>query len=380
MIDIKYIGSQIRALRLRRGLTQGEFAGLMSISFQAVSGWERGITCPDLDNLVRIAELFGITVDELLRPRGEDLYLGIDGGGTKTEFAVISADGCVVSRVVTGGCNPNDVGYSRTLAVIREGIDGILASHQSIKTAFLGIAGISVGDHAPRLLADLQNCYPKMKIRIRSDIFNLFAICDGASMAVISGTGSVVFVKDGEEYRRIGGWGYLLDDAGSAYDIGREAIRVALREEDMGMAPSLLSDMLRRRLNVGTVWEHLNTVYAEGKPYIAELATVVFEAYMLGDENAVRIIDESARALGGLLNAGVELYGAEAVAVASGGLFTHYTEIMCGHIAKYSAVRLITDGLPPIYGACKSAYLMAEAVIPSGFYENFKSSYGGDSE
>ena len=377
MIDLKYIGNRIRTLRLERGMTQSEFASLMCISFQAVSNWERGITSPDLDNVVRIAELFGITVDELLRPRGEDLFLGIDGGGTKTEFAVISSDGGVVARSVKSGCNPNDVGYSRALAVIREGIDSILADYQSINAAFLGIAGISVGNHAKRLYSDLKKCYPKINIQIKSDIFNLFAMCDGASMAVISGTGSVVFVKDGDEYRRIGGWGYLLDNAGSAYDIGREAIRTALYEEDMKKSPSRLANMLRERLNVKTVWEHLNTIYAEGKPYVAELASVVFEAYSMGDENAARIIDESARGLAKLLNAGVEIYGAEPVAVASGGLFTHYTEIMREHIEKYSEVKLITGGLPPIYGACKSARLMADSVIPTSFYDNFKNSYGG---
>ena len=196
-------------------------------------------------------------------------------------------------------------------------------------------------------------------------------------MAVISGTGSVVFVKDGDEYRRIGGWGYLLDNAGSGYDIGREAIRTALYEEDMKKTPSRLANMLRERLNVKTVWEHLNAIYAEGKPYVAELASVVFAAYLMGDENAARIIDESARGLAKLLNAGVEIYGAEPVAVASGGLFTHYTEIMREHIEKYSEVKLITGGLPPIYGACKSARLMADSVIPTSFYDNFKNSYGG---
>jgi len=85
-------------------------------------------------------------------------------------------------------------------------------------------------------------------------------------MAVISGTGSVVFAKDGDSYKRLGGWGYLLDSAGSAYDIGRDALRVALREEDMKDTPSLISRMLRDKLSTATVWEHINTVYNEGKP------------------------------------------------------------------------------------------------------------------
>lgn len=378
MIDLEYIGNRIRTLRLERGLTQSEFADLLCISFQAVSNWERGIASPDLDNMVRIAELFGTTVDELLRQRGEDLFLGIDGGGTKTEFAVISSDGGVLMRTVKSGCNPNDIGYSRTLSLLREEIDKILSDYHTIKAMFLGIAGIGVGNHSERLYSDLKKIYPKTKIQIKSDTFNLFAMCDDASMAVISGTGSVVFVKTENEYKRIGGWGYLLDSAGSAYDIGREAIRTALHEEDMKKSPSQLSNMLRKKLNVKTVWEHVNTIYSEGKPYIAELASVVFEAYRVGDENAVRIIDESARALADLLNAGIELYGIKPTAVASGGLFTHYTQIMREHIKKYSNVRLMIDNLPPIYGACKSARLMTGSVIPESFYENFKKTYGGE--
>lgn len=380
MIDSKYTGNRIKALRLERGLTQSEFAELLCISFQAVSNWERGATYPDLDNVVRIADLFGVTVDDLIRPRREGLLLGIDGGGTKTEFTVISHDGSVVMSTVKDGCNPNDVGYSRTLSILREEIDKILSEYQSIEAMFLGIAGITVGNHAARLYSDLKKCYPNTKIQVQSDIFNLFAMCENASMAVISGTGSVVFVKNGTEYKRIGGWGYLLDDAGSGYDIGRAAIRVALYEEDMKKKPSRIGNMLRKKLNVKTVWEHLNTIYTEGKPYIAELASVVFDAYRKGDEEAMQIIDDNAKALAKLLNAGVELYGANPIAIANGGLFTHYTDIMLKHIEKYSEIKLITSNLPPIYGACKSAYLMVSSDITSDFYDNFKNTYKGASK
>jgi N-acetylglucosamine kinase-like BadF-type ATPase len=377
MIDSKFTGNRIKALRLEEGLTQSEFAEHLCISSQAVSNWERGATYPDLDNIVRIADLFGVTVDELIRPKREGLMLGVDGGGTKTEFAVISPDGSILMHTVKGGCNPNDVGYQRSFSILREEIDKILSEYQSIEAMFLGIAGITVGNHATRLYYDLKKCYHNTKIQIQSDVFNLFAMCDNADMAVISGTGSVVFVKNGSEYQRIGGWGYLLDDAGSAYDIGRAAIRTALYEEDMKKSPSRLSYILRNKLNVKSVWEHLNTIYSEGKPYIAELAPVVFEAYRKHDEEAERIIDDNAKALASLLNAGVELYGAEPVAVASGGLFTHYTDIMRKHIEKYSDIKLITDILPPIYGACKSAYLMVNSDIPSDFYDNFKNTYRG---
>ncbi len=377
MLDIKIIGTRIKELRKQRGLTQNAFAEELHISFQAVSNWERGIAPPELENLINIATYFGVLVDDLLRPQNSDLFLGIDGGGTKTEFAVISSDGCVLKRFVRSGCNPNDIGFSKMETLITEGIGEILLEFQSVRHIFCGIAGISTGNYAKLLCNDLKIRYPQIDIDIKNDSFNLFALSDDADMAVISGTGSVVFVKDGDTCKRLGGWGYLLDDAGSAYDIGRDALRVALREDDMKEEPSLISRLLHKELNTSTVWEHISTIYNEGKPYIAGLASVVFDAYQKGDKKAVEIIDKSAKALAELLNVGVRLYGARSVAIASGGLFEHYADIMTNHIGQYSDVKLIISELPPIYGACVNAHSMSKYERSAEFYENFKKTYGG---
>ena len=377
MLDINILGNRIKELRKKRGLTQNAFAEELHVSFQAVSNWERGIAPPELENLINIAAYFGVLVDDLLRPQSDDLFLGIDGGGTKTEFVIISSDGCVRKRFVRSGCNPNDIGFSKMAALITEGIGEVLVEFQSVRHIFCGIAGISTGNYAKQLYKDLKSRYPQINIDIKNDSFNLFALGDGSDMAVISGTGSVVFVKDGDTYKRLGGWGYLLDDAGSAYDIGRAALQVALREEDMKEPPSLMSRLLLKKLNTSTVWEHINTVYNEGKPYIAGLASVVFDAYQKGEEKASDIIDKNAKALAELLNSGIKLYGASPVAIASGGLFEHYGKIMIPHIEKYSTVKLIVKDLPPIYGACRNACAMVNDKLSDEFYENFKRTYGG---
>ena len=377
MLDINLLGDRIKELRKQRGLTQNAFADELHVSFQAVSNWERGIAPPELENLINIAAFFGVLVDDLLRPQSEDLFLGIDGGGTKTEFLLVSADGYVQKRLVKSGCNPNDIGYTKMISLLLDGIGDVLKEFQSIKAVFCGIAGISTGDYAKRLHDDLKKRYPKINIQVKNDSFNLFALDDEADMALISGTGSVVFVKGENSYKRLGGWGYLLDGAGSAYDIGRDSLREALRQEDMKESPSLMSRMLYKKLNTDTVWNHINTVYNEGKPYIAGLASVVFEAYRHGDKQAKEIIDRNAKALAELINAGVSLYGAKPLAIASGGLFEHYGDIMTEHIAKYSSVILKTSVLPPIYGACRSACLMAGCKPIDKFYENFKKTYGG---
>ena len=378
MLDTKLLGNKIKELRMRRGLTQGVFAKALHVSFQAVSNWERGIAPPDVENLIAIANYFGVLVDDLIRPTSNDLFLGIDGGGTKTEFVLVSSEGYVLRRFCKTGCNPNDIGFAKASALISDGIEEILREYPSVKAVFCGIAGITVGDYAKRLTSELKKRYSQITFSVRSDAFNLFALDDRAQMAVISGTGSVVFVKNGADFKRIGGWGYLLDRAGSAYDIGREALRAALCEEDLKLPPSLLHRLLCQRMNTPTVWEHISTVYSEGKAYVASLASTVFEAYQAGDPKAEAIIDETARALADGLNAGVRLYGAAPIAIASGGLFEHHREILLPRIAKYSNVELIVVDLPPIFGACNAARALTGDATSDEFYHSFKKTYGGN--
>ena len=376
MIDIKLLGNKIRELRTNKGLTQTEFASVLSVSFQAVSNWERGIAPPELENLVRIASYFGILVDDLLYENREPLYLGIDGGGTKTEFCVVNASGNVVTRLLEGGCNPNDIGFLATSSLIHKGIKELISKNPNIVSAHLGIAGISGGNYIEKLNEELKKSFPKLKISILNDSSNLFAFDDSVDMTIISGTGSVAFVRNGSDYTRIGGWGYLFDEAGSAFDIGRDAVRQALYEEDNKLSSSILSNKLYKKMGTECAWANVKELYSRGKPYIASLAGVVFEAYNDGDKCAEAIIDKTAKALAHLLDAGVSIYGAKPVAIASGGIFEHYTDVITKKIYEHTTVKLIICDLPPIYGACRKA-VMNDQIADFEFYNNFKNTYGG---
>lgn len=69
MLKLENVGSQISKLRKEKGWTQMELADLMFVSFQAVSNWERGETMPDVSKLMQLADLFHISVDEILNNR-----------------------------------------------------------------------------------------------------------------------------------------------------------------------------------------------------------------------------------------------------------------------------------------------------------------------
>ena len=60
------IGQKIKALRTANGISQKEFAKVISISPQAISKWENGKNMPDISMLPKITHIFGISIDELL--------------------------------------------------------------------------------------------------------------------------------------------------------------------------------------------------------------------------------------------------------------------------------------------------------------------------
>ena len=60
------IGKKIKELRKQRGITQEQLAESIGISFQAVSKWETGSSVPDVETMVKISELYGITVNDIV--------------------------------------------------------------------------------------------------------------------------------------------------------------------------------------------------------------------------------------------------------------------------------------------------------------------------
>lgn len=61
------MGMMIAALRKEQGMTQLELAEKMGVTDKAVSKWERDLSCPDISTLPKLAEIFGISVDDLMQ-------------------------------------------------------------------------------------------------------------------------------------------------------------------------------------------------------------------------------------------------------------------------------------------------------------------------
>lgn len=83
LFSMERIGLQIMRARKKKGMTQMELADRMGISFQAVSNWERGQSCPDIARLFELSELFDVSIDELLgNPRAVKIATEVMDGTT----------------------------------------------------------------------------------------------------------------------------------------------------------------------------------------------------------------------------------------------------------------------------------------------------------
>ena len=64
------LGTMISSLRKQKGMTQAELAQKMNITDKAVSKWERDLSCPDVNSIPKLAEVLGVSVEELMQVKG----------------------------------------------------------------------------------------------------------------------------------------------------------------------------------------------------------------------------------------------------------------------------------------------------------------------
>lgn len=372
MTDISQIGSNIRALREKKGLTQRALADNVLVSFQAISAWERGLSVPDLENAVRLAQYFGVSVDTLLSPAGQEYFVGIDGDSRKTEFVLFEKDGTVVRVERFPGANPNDRDLDHSLAVLTRGMEQLLGN--LVPTAvFAGIAGASQADYRKAIANRLAQRF-HTQVRVDWDAANVLSM--GAdpenSIAVVCGTGSCVFVRKGDRQYHYGGWGQLFDQAGSAYDVGKDAIRYTLAAEDGLTEHNALSRSVLEALD-GGAFDNISTIYKKGSPYIASFADIVLALAEKGDACAQTILSENAKRLALLIQTAVKHHGQPVQVVASGSFMKN--NLFRSLVQEQSGVEMTVPKNPSVYGACVEALRMQNIPIGEAFCQNFSDSY-----
>jgi glucosamine kinase len=294
------------------------------------------------------------------------IFVGVDAGGSSIE-CVVEQDGEL--RTARGdAANLRTAGVARAAERIAAKVRNALRG-DSFDALAAGAAGAGDFALARALEVALREYFPGAAVAVSDDaeIALRAAVPDGDGAVLIAGTGSIAYVRVGEETHRAGGYGYLLGDDGSGFSVGRAALAQLLRWYEGRAAHTELFDAIAAQLGVHGAQELLRRVYAEPNPVaiVASIAPLVLDRAGSGDRLANKIVQAAALELVELLKALVraaKIEAREMPLVFAGGLFAQNS--LLSYLVE---TRLLAD-LPllhpikspplPVYGALELARRM----------------------
>ena len=213
--------------------------------------------------------------------------VGVDGGASKTVALIGTKSGKVLGRGESGPSNYHNVGAAAASRAIKKAVTEAQrqAGLREVRpeTAVVALAAVdSEIDRAVALRFVRRTKIARTSYVVHDSVAALYAATQGKpGIIVISGTGCVAAgVNEAGEYARAGGWGYLIDDEGSAFDIGRKALTRAFRMLDGRARPTNLISILKRKFQVKMLEDALSLIYANGVSVeeVARLASLVSRA------------------------------------------------------------------------------------------------------
>lgn len=221
--------------------------------------------------------------------------IGVDGGGTKTQAVAYSLTGEKLA-MHTGGASNLANGYDSSVRHIDECIANVLQPGKLVRIA-LGIAGVKGGTFATDLVEHLESKHPGVKIELENDV--VFAhramFKGGDGLLVSAGTGSIAIYKQNTaDYHLLGGWGHLLGDQGSGYDLAIALYRYCTYCDDYQIDSPLVKQFYAL-YGYENSRDFVPFIYNSVKKDIAEAALYLAQAATAGDKMAQTLIENCAQ-------------------------------------------------------------------------------------
>jgi len=294
-------------------------------------------------------------------------FLGIDGGGTKTQVAICDETGRVLGVGLGGASGIDSVGADVATVSIGAAVEA--AQDQAglpdapFASVFFGMAGVVSTADRDIVRAVARRLQLGAVIHVDHDI--RIALAGGLSgrpgIALIAGTGSSCFGMNaaGERWQS-GGWGHIISDEGSSYWFGWNAIRLAAGAGDGRWQTALYAPVMRQ-LGIADVADLHQRLYTQGisKAEIAGFAPLVMEIAAAGDAQAQQLIRQGMRELAQMVAAVARRLGwqdAPCEVTLTGGLWragqvvlTPFGAVLAETLPQAS---IVMPELPPVIGAC----------------------------
>ena len=289
---------------------------------------------------------------------------GIDGGGTSAKLELRDPDGQRIVRQEFGPFNITGIGSEAFAARLRE-IFLFCGNMADCASLCIGGAGVTKNETGELVRAELESAGFTGRLQLCGDHeIALRGAMEGPGCILISGTGSIAYgINERGEKMRVGGHGYLIDDRGSGYAIGRDALALTVQTLDECQPHNRLADAVMNYIGTNNAAGIVNYTYSSetGKDHIAALAPVVLETAETGEAFSMGILKSNADALAGMTEVLTRRLKLDHPRIAlAGGLLAHknlYRSIVTEDLSEFAEV---TD---PAHDALYGAVSLAEEAL-----------------
>jgi N-acetylglucosamine kinase-like BadF-type ATPase len=294
------------------------------------------------------------------------LFLGIDGGGTKTR-CILGDEKSVLATGSGSGCNVLRVGeecaQDSLAGAIHEACVAANVSPRQITRTCAGISGAAddgIASLVQRFLIEIVGgaieVIGDMEVALEG------AFGEGAGIIVIAGTGSIAYGRNARrEKARAGGWGRFVSDEGSGHWIAVRALSAGLRTRDRGHDSDLLNGLMAA-LGVGTAEDLVIRLNEDPMRDYASLFPVVLASAGAGDLVAIEVLQSAGRELAILAEILIQrlFRASEEVSVAThGGVFASSSDVTKSFQRELRAVcpraSCVDREIDPALGALEKA-------------------------
>jgi N-acetylmuramic acid 6-phosphate etherase len=232
-------------------------------------------------------------------------YLGIECGGTRTTALLAPGAGQTVLRAEFGPANVRLVDDA-ALAAHFTAVDGIRRQHSApLAGIAIGMAGARTDLDRKRIRAAAARVWPNVPCYATNDLETALAAQQpdakselSARILILSGTGSCCYGQTpGNATARLGGWGHVLGDKGSGYEIGMRGLKAVVYYLDRDRRWTELGRNILRALELNEPEDLIDWAKTAGKSDVSALAFQVFAAAAARDKIAADILEGAAESL-----------------------------------------------------------------------------------
>lgn len=302
-------------------------------------------------------------------------YIGIDGGGSKTIFAIAKEDGNILGTVKAGSAFYKQIGEDGVLELLRKGIKEVCAFADGDSTEIASVCfGMPAWGESPIndkiMEKKILSAFPEWNIHIVNDCEVGWAgsLLVQPGINIVAGTGSIAFGKNEQgETARCGGWSEWFSDEGSGYWLGMKCVQLFSRQSDGRDERGPLYDIVKQELNLSVDEEIIDlfeTEYLHKRDKIASLQKLLLKAANEGDKYAITAYEDAAKELFDIINGVKKKIFADTNCMVSysGGIFN------VGNLIKRPLIRLLQDNGMELTEGKAEPYV--GATLLAKYYEN----------